>query len=47
MALQRLYEQNGTVTSEVGWHSRKMEVLRGDGMMGKEEGLYSFHAFNV
>lgn len=47
MALQRLYEQKHSVTSEVGWHSRKMEVLRGDGMIGKEEGLASFHAFQV
>ncbi|KAK4055365.1 hypothetical protein OIO90_003203 [Microbotryomycetes sp. JL221] len=47
MALQKLYEQSGTVTSEVGWNSRKMEIVRGDGMMGKEEGLYSFHAFSV
>ncbi|KAK4047317.1 hypothetical protein OIV83_005495 [Microbotryomycetes sp. JL201] len=47
MALQKLYEQNGTVTTEVGWCSRKMEIVRGDGMLGKEEGLYSFHAFSV
>ncbi|KAM0790924.1 hypothetical protein ACM66B_004231 [Microbotryomycetes sp. NB124-2] len=47
MALQRLYEQNGSVTTEVGWNSRKMEIVRGDGMLGKEEGLYSFHAFSV
>ncbi|GAA5898921.1 uncharacterized protein JCM6883_003472 [Sporobolomyces salmoneus] len=44
-ALQRLTSQRGLVTSEVGWHARKMEVLRGDGLIGREDGLFAFHAF--
>ena len=44
-ALQRLTAQRGLVTSEVGWHARKMEVLRGDGLIGREDGLFAFHAF--
>ncbi|SCV70306.1 BQ2448_1700 [Microbotryum intermedium] len=46
-ALLRLYEQNGSVATETGWHARKMEVIRGDGMMGREEGLYAYQAFSV
>ncbi|GAA5911176.1 hypothetical protein JCM5296_003984 [Sporobolomyces johnsonii] len=45
LALQRLVQQHGSVTFEVGWHARKMEVLRGDGLMGREDGLFAFHAF--
>ena len=45
MALQRLFEQAGSVEGNLGWLSRKMEVLRGDGFMGQEEGLYAFHAY--
>ncbi|GAA6062416.1 hypothetical protein JCM10212_006051 [Sporobolomyces blumeae] len=44
-ALGRLTAQHGSVTFEVGWHARKMEVLRGDGLMGREDGLFAFHAF--
>ncbi|GAA6005254.1 hypothetical protein JCM11491_002636 [Sporobolomyces phaffii] len=44
-ALGRLTAQRGLVTSEVGWHARKMEVLRGDGLIGREDGLFAFHAF--
>ncbi|GAA5939645.1 uncharacterized protein JCM15063_005242 [Sporobolomyces koalae] len=44
-ALGRLTAQRGLVTSEIGWHARKMEVLRGDGLIGREDGLFAFHAF--
>lgn len=47
MALQRLADLNGVVSGEIGWHARKMEVLRGDGMMGREDGLFAFFAYQV
>ncbi|WRT64185.1 uncharacterized protein IL334_001114 [Kwoniella shivajii] len=43
--LNHLSESNGRVGSNVGWHSRKMEVVRGMGMMGREEGLAGVGAF--
>ena len=43
--LQSLASANGRVGSAVGWHSRKMEVVRGYGMMGREEGLAGVGAF--
>lgn len=46
-ALQRLSNLNGVVSGDLGWHSRKMEVLRGDGMSGKEDGLYAFHSYQT
>ncbi|GAA5989804.1 hypothetical protein JCM11641_003370 [Rhodosporidiobolus odoratus] len=50
LALLKLVSQHSAITFEVGWHSRKMEILRGDGLMGGgqgggQEGLYAFHAF--
>ncbi|KAI9635234.1 uncharacterized protein MKK02DRAFT_36639 [Dioszegia hungarica] len=36
---------NGRVSSGVGWHSRKMEVVKGYGMLGREEGLAGAGAF--
>lgn len=46
-ALLRCAKLNGIVSGEMGWHTRKMEVMRGDGMMGREEGLLAFHGFQV
>jgi hypothetical protein len=46
-ALARCVALNGVVSGEMGWHTRKMEVMRGDGMMGREDGLFSFHAYQV
>lgn len=46
-ALQRLHNLNGVVSGDLGWHSRKMEILRGDGMMGREDGLYAFHSYQT
>ncbi|KAF9649863.1 hypothetical protein BDM02DRAFT_3094049 [Thelephora ganbajun] len=43
--LQRLSDANGNVSSGVGWHSRKMEVLHGHGMFGREDGLYGAVSF--
>ncbi|WWD09448.1 hypothetical protein V865_007572 [Kwoniella europaea PYCC6329] len=43
--LNHLSESNGKVGSNVGWHSRKMEVVKGMGMMGREEGLAGVGAF--
>lgn len=35
----------GRVGSAVGWHSRKMEVVRGLGMLGREEGMAGVGGF--
>jgi len=43
--LQRLADANGNVSTGVGWHARKMEVLHGHGMMGHEDGLYGAVSF--
>ncbi|KAL7421052.1 hypothetical protein Q5752_003936 [Cryptotrichosporon argae] len=43
--LAALAEANGRVRSDVGWHSRKMEVVRGEGMIGREGGLGAVGAF--
>ena len=43
--LQSLSDADGRVSSGVGWHSRKMEVVRGLGMMGREEGMAAAGAF--
>ena len=45
VALERLADARGNVSSGTGWHSRKMEVLEGDGMLGQEDGLYGAVAF--
>ncbi|ESK89042.1 leucine rich repeat domain protein [Moniliophthora roreri MCA 2997] len=43
--LQKLSDANGNVSSGVGWHARKMEVLHGCGMLGREDGLYGAVSF--
>ncbi|RSH92863.1 hypothetical protein EHS25_008309 [Saitozyma podzolica] len=43
--LTGLCEASGRVSSSVGWHSRKMEVVRGMGMLGREEGMAGAGAF--
>ncbi|KAF7796627.1 hypothetical protein EIP86_007809 [Pleurotus ostreatoroseus] len=43
--IERLADANGNVTSDVGWHARKMEVLHGDGLLGREAGLYGAVSF--
>ncbi|KZP31724.1 hypothetical protein FIBSPDRAFT_813327 [Athelia psychrophila] len=42
---ERLADANGNVSSGVGWHARKMEVLHGYGMLGREDGLYGAVSF--
>jgi hypothetical protein len=43
--MERLAHANGNVSSGVGWHARKMEVLHGHGMLGREDGLYGAVSF--
>lgn len=43
--LTSLSDANGRVSSGVGWHSRKMEVVKGWGMLGREEGMGGAGAF--
>ncbi|KAL5486051.1 hypothetical protein ACEPAI_7095 [Sanghuangporus weigelae] len=45
VALERLADARGNVSSGTGWHSHKMEILDGDGMLGQEDGLYGAVAF--
>lgn len=45
MEMNRLADANGNVSSGVGWHARKMEVLHGCGMSGREDGLYGAVSF--
>jgi hypothetical protein len=40
-----LSDASGRVNSGVGWHARKMEVVRGFGMLGREEGMAGAGAF--
>ncbi|KAF9266629.1 hypothetical protein L218DRAFT_896820 [Marasmius fiardii PR-910] len=43
--MQKLSDANGNVSSGVGWHARKMEILHGCGMLGREDGLYGAVSF--
>jgi hypothetical protein len=45
VAMERLADANGNVNSGVGWHARKMEILHGHGMLGREDGLYGAVSF--
>ncbi|TKY87417.1 hypothetical protein EX895_004095 [Sporisorium graminicola] len=47
VTLQRLADCNGHVPGDIGWHSRKMEVLLGFGFLGRESGLYALPSFQV
>lgn len=40
-----LSDANGNVSSGTGWHARKMEVLHGHGLLGREDGLYGAVSF--
>ncbi|KAI9461599.1 hypothetical protein BJY52DRAFT_1258825 [Lactarius psammicola] len=44
-ALELLADANGNVNSGIGWHARKMEVLHGLGLLGREDGLYGAVSF--
>ncbi|KAJ7227128.1 hypothetical protein GGX14DRAFT_628320, partial [Mycena pura] len=43
--LEQLSDANGNVSSGIGWHARKMEILYGHGMLGHEDGLYGAVSF--
>ena len=43
--LTSLSDASGRVGSGVGWHARKMEVIKGLGMLGREEGMAGAGAF--
>jgi hypothetical protein len=43
--LEALSATGGNISTTIGWHARKMEVLQGHGLLGSEEGLYGAHAF--
>ncbi|KXN91729.1 hypothetical protein AN958_12581 [Leucoagaricus sp. SymC.cos] len=43
--MERLSDANGNVSSGIGWHARKMEVLHGHGLLGREDGLYGAVSF--
>ncbi|EJF64653.1 hypothetical protein DICSQDRAFT_99909 [Dichomitus squalens LYAD-421 SS1] len=45
VGLEALADANGNVSTGVGWHARKMEVLLGDGLLGREAGLYGAVSF--
>ncbi|KAJ7593020.1 hypothetical protein C8J56DRAFT_930140 [Mycena floridula] len=45
--MERLSGCNGNVSSGVGWHARKMEILHGQGMLGREDGLYGAVSFGA
>lgn len=38
--LEQLAQSDGNVGTGIGWHTRKMEVLHGHGLLGREDGLY-------
>ena len=43
--LESLSESGGNVSTAVGWHARKVEVLKGNGLLGREDGLYGAMSF--
>ncbi|TIC04783.1 hypothetical protein E3Q17_00205 [Wallemia mellicola] len=45
--MEYLSQAKGNVASYIGWHSRKMEVLSGQGMLGREDGLYGVYAYST
>ncbi|WFD42694.1 hypothetical protein MPSI1_001342 [Malassezia psittaci] len=47
LELDRLSHCNGSVPGNIGWHSHKMEVLLGYGMLGHEIGNYAWLAYQT
>ena len=45
-SLEQLSESGGNVSTGVGWHSRKVEVFYGHGLLGREAGLYGAVSFS-
>lgn len=46
-ALDQLARLDGTVPGSTGWHSHKMEVLLGYGLLGREVGNYAWYAYQA
>ena len=46
-ALDYLSSQGGSVQGFIGWHSHKMEVLLGYGLLGREIGTYAWFAYQA
>lgn len=45
-SLEQLSDSGGNVSTGVGWHSRKVEVLHGYGLLGRGDGLYGAVSFS-
>lgn len=46
-SLNRLTNNDKVIRhNEIGWMSRKLEILEGSGFLGRQDGLYGFHAFH-
>lgn len=45
-SLEQLSACGGNVSTGVGWHSRKVEVFHGHGLLGREDGLYGAVSFS-
>ncbi|EGG11054.1 uncharacterized protein MELLADRAFT_115385 [Melampsora larici-populina 98AG31] len=46
-SLNRLTNSDKVIRhDEAGWMSRKLEILEGSGFLGRQDGLYGFHAFH-
>lgn len=43
--LEALAETGGITSTGIGWHARKVEVLHGHGLLGREDGLYGAMSF--
>ena len=46
-ALRALAAAKGHVPGDVGWHPKKMEILLGFGMLGRETGTYAHVAYQI
>lgn len=46
-ALDYLSSQSGSVQGFIGWHSHKMEILLGYGLLGREIGTYAWFAYQA
>lgn len=45
-SLEALIGKDQTIRhTEIGWMSRKTEILHGSGLLGRQDGLYGFHAY--
>ncbi|GAA94129.1 uncharacterized protein L969DRAFT_102433 [Mixia osmundae IAM 14324] len=44
-ALRFLSSSPGSASADIGWHAQKSSILRDAGLLGRDAGLYAFHAF--